>query len=80
MDLRLLVIGGVNGAVGFVLELFRGTNRYSIMIMLLILLFLVRELTQLTRHLRRRTRFALAAAWRRSGCLIKCRVRRLRKL
>ncbi|HSH39760.1 MAG TPA: hypothetical protein VK993_13365, partial [Chthoniobacterales bacterium] len=44
------VVGGINGIVGFALELFRGTNRYSIVILLLLLLFLVRELSRLARR------------------------------
>lgn len=45
------VIGGANGFLGlFGLVFFRGTNRYSIVILALVLLFLVRHLTWLTRR------------------------------
>ena len=44
------VVGGVNGIVGFALELFRSTNRYSIFILTLLLLFLVRQLTAWLRN------------------------------
>jgi hypothetical protein len=44
------VIGGANSVFGlFGFVLFRGANRYSIVIFALLLLFLVRELTRLTR-------------------------------
>lgn len=44
------VVGGVNGIVGFALELFRGTNRYSVFILAVVLLFFVRQLTRFTRN------------------------------
>ncbi|MGI9089287.1 MAG: hypothetical protein ACR2HH_16355 [Chthoniobacterales bacterium] len=44
------VVGGVNGLIGlFGIVLFRGTNRYSIVILTLLLLFGVRELTRYVR-------------------------------
>ena len=44
------VIGGANGFLGlFGVILFRGTNRYSIVILAILLLFLVRQLSGLTR-------------------------------
>ena len=44
------VVGGVNGIIGmFGLVFFRCTNRYSIVILAICLLFLVRQLTRLTR-------------------------------
>lgn len=55
------VVGGVNGIVGFALELFRGTNRYSIVILALVLLFLVRQLTRLTRPIALLPRMVIAA-------------------
>ena len=43
------IIGGANAVFGlFGIVLFRGANRYSIVILALLLLFLVRELTRLT--------------------------------
>jgi hypothetical protein len=46
-------IGGLNGLLGtFGLVLFRGTNRYSIVILALALLFLAREVTRLARRSR----------------------------
>lgn len=45
------VVGGINGFLGvFGIILFRGTNRYSIVILALALLFLVRQLSLLTRN------------------------------
>jgi phosphoglycerol transferase len=45
------VIGGVNGLIGFAgIMLFRCTNRYSIFILALALLFLVKRLTHLSRR------------------------------
>ncbi|MDQ6623565.1 MAG: hypothetical protein M3Y86_08785 [Verrucomicrobiota bacterium] len=50
------VAGGVNGFIGlFGMILFRGTNRYSIVILALLLLFGVRELTRLVRRRQWRT-------------------------
>ena len=47
------IIGGLNGVLGaFGLVLFRGTNRYSIVILVLALLFLAREVTRLSRRSR----------------------------
>lgn len=54
------VVGGINGVVGFAVEVFRGTNRYSIVILTLLLLFLVRQLTGLTRSWHPVGRSALA--------------------
>jgi hypothetical protein len=46
-------VGGINGILGlFGLALFRCSNRYSIVILTLVLLFLVRELSRLTRRWR----------------------------
>lgn len=56
------IVGGVNGVLGFVLELFRGTNRYSIVILTLVLLFLARQLTRITRRWNALGRTALATA------------------
>lgn len=48
--LAFSVVGGLNGIMGlFGFFLFRATNRYSIVIFALVLLFLVRELTRFTR-------------------------------
>ena len=48
--LAFSIVGGLNGIIGlFGIVLFRGSNRYSIVILALLLLFLVRELTRLTR-------------------------------
>jgi phosphoglycerol transferase len=55
------VVGGINGVVGLALELFRGTNRYSIFILTVVLLFLVRQLTRTTRNWTGWPRVALAA-------------------
>ena len=55
------VVGGVNGIVGFAVQVFRGTNRYSIVILALVLLFLVRQLTRATKNWSIPTRVALAA-------------------
>lgn len=47
------VIGGLNGLLGtFGLVLFRGTNRYSVVILALALLFLAREVTRLAHRSR----------------------------
>lgn len=49
--LAFSVVGGLNGLLAlFGLVLFRGSNRYSIVILALVLLFLVRELSRLTRR------------------------------
>ena len=40
------VVGGINGIVGLFFELFRGSNRYSIFILAVLLLFLVRQLSR----------------------------------
>ena len=42
------IVGGINGIVGFAVQYFRATNRYSIVILAFVLLFLVRELTRFT--------------------------------
>jgi hypothetical protein len=56
------ILGGVNGLIGvFGLILFRGANRYSIVILALALLFLARELTRLTRGWRGRSVYVGAA-------------------
>jgi phosphoglycerol transferase len=61
--LAFSILGGVNGLIGvFGFVLFRGANRYSIVILALALLFLVRELTRLTRGWRARTVCLGAAA------------------
>lgn len=47
------IVGGINGVVGvFGMVLFRGTNRFSIVILALALLFLAVELTRRLRHWR----------------------------
>jgi phosphoglycerol transferase len=57
------VIGGANGFLGlFGVILFRGTNRYSIVILAVLLLFLVRQLTTLTRSWNRFALLLLAAS------------------
>jgi hypothetical protein len=57
------VIGGANGFLGlFGIILFRGTNRYSIVILAILLLFLVRQLSMLTRKWNRLAILALAAS------------------
>lgn len=49
--LAFSIVGGLNGIIGlFGFFLFRATNRYSIVILALVLLFLVRELTRFTRR------------------------------
>jgi phosphoglycerol transferase len=49
--LAFSVVGGLNGFMGlFGFVLFRCSNRYSIVILALVLLFLVRELTRLARN------------------------------
>jgi phosphoglycerol transferase len=56
------ILGGANGLAGvFGFILFRGANRYSLVILALVLLFLVRELTRLTRGWRARTVWVSAA-------------------
>lgn len=53
------VIGGLNNILGlFGIVLFRGTNRYSIVILALVLLFLVKEMTRFARN---RNRWAMWA-------------------
>lgn len=55
------VVGGLNGFIAlFGMVLYRGTNRYSIVICTLLLLFAVRELTRVTRHWRSLAMTALA--------------------
>lgn len=57
------VVGGMNGFLGlFGLNFFRGTNRYSIVILAVVLLFLVRTLTFLTRTWRQTSISALSCA------------------
>jgi hypothetical protein len=57
------VVGGGNGALGlFGFTFFRGTNRYSIVILAILLLFLVRQLTVLTRRWTRPAISALAVS------------------
>lgn len=56
------IVGGINGVVGFAFELFRGTNRYSVFILAVLLLFLVRELTRWTVRWRPSSRAVLATA------------------
>jgi hypothetical protein len=56
------IIGGINGLMGvFGIILFRSSNRYSIVILSLVLLFLAQRLTDLTRRWNRVGVFALAA-------------------
>lgn len=56
------IVGGLNGLIGFKFQYFRATNRYSIFILCLILLFIVRELSRLTARKGPLLRGALAAA------------------
>ena len=57
------VVGGANGFLGlFGIILFRGTNRYSIVILAVLLLFLVRQLSTLTRNWSRLAVLALATS------------------
>jgi len=47
------IVGGINGMLGsFGVVLFRGTNRYSIVILALALLYLVQQLSRATQHWR----------------------------
>jgi hypothetical protein len=47
------IVGGGNGLLGaFGFVLFRGTNRYSIVILALVLLYLAQQLSRVTRHWR----------------------------
>jgi hypothetical protein len=56
-------VGGVNGFLGlFGMVLYRGTNRYSVVILCLLLLFLTRQLSRLTRAWRWPAVGGLAAA------------------
>ena len=54
------VVGGINGIVGLFFQLFRGSNRYSIFILAVVLLFLVRQLTKTARSWHVAGRLALA--------------------
>jgi hypothetical protein len=57
------VIGGINGVVGlFGIVLFRCSNRYSIAILAIALLFLVRQLTSISRAWRTKWAILLACA------------------
>jgi len=57
------VVGGLNGLIGvFGIIVFRGTNRYSIVLLAIFLLFLVRQLSMLTRKWNRFAVLALAAS------------------
>jgi hypothetical protein len=63
------IVGGINGILGlFGLIFFRCTNRYSIVILTLVLLFLVRELTRLTRRWRSASALVLATLITLVGC------------
>ena len=56
------VVGGLNGLIGlFGMHLFRSSNRYSIVILTILLLFLVKELTRLSRRWKPATVVAFAA-------------------
>ncbi|MFN2476110.1 MAG: hypothetical protein ABR526_07205 [Chthoniobacterales bacterium] len=56
------IVGGFNGILGFRFQLFRGTNRYSIVILCVVLLFCVRGMTRVTRAWPLVARLALAIA------------------
>lgn len=63
------IVGGINGIMGlFGLVFFRCTNRYSIVILAFVLLFLVRELSRLTRKWPVALSLFLAAALTAVGC------------
>ena len=56
------IVGGINGVVGFFVQYFRGTNRYSIFVLCFVLLFVTRELSRLTCRRSKLLRGAVAAA------------------
>ena len=67
--LAFSVVGGINGIIGlFGLVFFRCTNRYSIFILALVLLFFVRQLHSLTRRWPRVWSIVLAACVTLIGC------------